>query len=320
MKINDTIFTQDAIEILGELKSQLLLNGIDLLGKMRPTGHNVMVCCPYHNGGKERRPSAGIDMTDGTFHCFACGEVHSLPEVISHCFGKEDIGTFGWNWLLKNFLTISIEERKDIPIDVSRNTLYNNTVIEYVSEEELDSYRYIHPYMYKRKLTDEIIEIFDIGYDKQTQCITFPIRDINGNTLFIARRSVNTKFFNYPQGVEKPVYGLYELYQLKEFPKEVYICESMIDALTIWCYGKYAIALNGLGNELSFSQLQKFPCRKFILATDNDEAGKKARVRLRNVLKNKIVTELDCSTYPIGAKDINDMNKEQFQNLKEKFI
>ena len=93
----------------------------------------------------------------------------------------------------------------------------------------------------------------------------------------------------------------------------------MLDALTIWCYGKYAVALNGLGNELAFSQLQKFPCRKFILATDNDEAGKNARLKLRKRLCNKLITELDYSTYPIGAKDINDMNREEFDNLVEIF-
>ena len=115
------------------------------------------------------------------------------------------------------------------------------------SEEELDSYRYFHPYMYKRKLTDEIIELFDVGYDKDfvlkskttgnemhLQCITFPVRDITGKTLFIARRCVNNKIFHYPEGVTKPLYGIYELYQLPEFPKTVYVCESIIASLFIF--------------------------------------------------------------------------------------
>ena len=67
--------------------------------------------------------------------------------------------------------------------------------------------------MYERGLTDEVIEEFDIGYDKDTRCITFPVRDKSGGTLFVARRSVDTKYFNYPKEAEKPLYGLFELYQ-----------------------------------------------------------------------------------------------------------
>lgn len=331
MIINDTIFNADVTDIINELRAQLVINQIPLLNHIKDTPDNVMVSCIYHKGGQERKPSAGIKKSDGTYHCFACGEVHSLPEVVSNCFGHEG-EIFGWNWLLKNFLTISVENRKEIQIDVSRNHTSNNMCVteSYVSEEELDTYRYYHPYMYKRKLTDEIIEIFDIGYDKNTNCITFPVRDIFGNTLFIARRNVATKFFNYPQGVDKPVYGLYELYRIArqefhcidthiiyDFPKEIIICESMIDALTCWVYGKYAVALNGLGNELQFKQLNDMPCRKFILATDMDEAGQKARARIKYNIRNKIITEYVWDVKK--AKDINDMDLDMFNSLKEVF-
>lgn len=317
MEINHTIFNTDLMEILIELQTQLAANGISLLGHMRQTGHNVMVACPYHGNGQERRPSAGIDMRDGTFHCFACGQVHTLPEVVSFCFGKDDIlGQFGWEWLLKNFLTIQVESRKEIPLELSRNRNQTENR-QYVSEAVLDSFRYTHPYHYKRKLTDEIIEKFDLGFDKETNCITFPVRDISGNTLFVAKRSVQTKFFNYPMNAEKPVYGLYELAQLSKYPKEVIICESMIDCLTAWVYGKYAVALNGLGNELQFKQLNEMPCRKFILATDMDEAGRNARTRIRKNIKGKIVTEYIWLVNE--AKDINDMSREMFDNLQEIF-
>ena len=93
-------------------------------------------------------------------------------------------------------------------------------------------------------MNKEAIEIFDIGYDKNTNYITFPVRDKQGNCLFVARRNVKIKWFNYPNNVEKPIYGIYELYQLKEFPKEIYITESMIDCVYLWTFKKYAVALN----------------------------------------------------------------------------
>ena len=318
MIINDTIFNCSLNEVLNELKRQLTINKIPYLHTIKDSGENIQVSCPYHKRGQEKRPSAGIRKSDGAFHCFTCGEIHSLPEVISHCFGYNDVlGKQGWNWLLKNFLTVSVEERKDVTLDFSRGRNSDNNSKSYIPEDELDKYRYIHPYMYKRKLTDEVIERFDVGYDKYNNCITFPVKDIRGNCLFLATRSVETKYFHYPSGVDKPVYGIYELYSLDSFPSEVYICESMIDALTLWTHNKYAVALNGLGTELQFKQLNDMPCRKFILATDSDEAGMKARDRIFKHLKNKLITQI---IFPTGRKDENESSGEEIENLEAVFI
>lgn len=334
MRINDVQFNVELEDILVELISQLRANNIPLIQKYKDGPTHIQICCPYHNNGQERRPSAGIRKDDGIFHCFACGEVHSLQEVISHCFGHTDdiVGRFGWQWLLKNFATVQTEERKDIELNIVRNNKNDYVEIknDYVKEEELDKYRYIHPYMYKRGLTDDIIRLFDIGYDKNTDCITFPIRDIQGNCVFVARRSVQSKFFNYPEGVEKPLYGLYELNKKyppfmtdvygqkpRSHPTEVIVTESMLDALSFWVVGKDAVALNGLGNELQFKQLRELPCRKIILATDMDERGLAARNRIRmNMNNRKIVTQY---LFPKGKKDANECSKEELMNLKEVF-
>lgn len=335
IQIDDLILNCDVHDVLLELRNQLNINKINLLKDIKDSGKDIMITCPYHKDGQERRPSSGVRKDDGLFHCFTCNIVKTLPELISNCFGYDDYGVYGTQWLAKNFSTISVENRKEIKLDFKRlnsdvDTGCNSTS-KFISEEELDKYRYIHPYMYKRKLTDNIIDIFDIGYDKETDCVTFPIRDIKGNVLAIARRSTKGKYFNYPSGFEKPVYGLYELentvqalvivnngnVKVENVSKdEVIICESMLDALTCWVYGKYAVALNGLGTELQFKQLRELSCRKLILATDNDEAGMKARKRIRDNIKNKIITEY---ILPEGRKDINELSKEEFGNLQEVF-
>ena len=149
--------------------------------------------------------------------------------------------------------------------------------------------------MYTRKLTFDIIRKFDIGYDEDFvlnitddkgkiinqkhigECITFPNKDINGHILFIARRAIHQKFFHYPENVDKPIYGLFELKREIEHGKdikEVYVCESMLDALVIWTYGKYAIALNGTGSAEQYKMLREIDfIRTYILATDNDKAA-----------------------------------------------
>lgn len=330
MVINNMQFNASLNDILQELRIELAANNIPLLQKEpKSSSNSLQVQCPYHGGGQEKKPSAGIRRTDGMFHCFACNEVHTLPEVISFCFGKYDdiFGKFGWQWLLKNFATIQVEQRKDIELDFGREKKPRQ-VPQYVSEEELDSYRYYHEYWGYRKITDEtLIELFDLGYDKKTQCVTMPVRDADGNCLFVARRSVNTKFFNYPKGVEKPLYGLYEIYTILRDrrillkpeavePDEIIVCESMIDALTCWQYHKFAVALNGLGTQLQFRQIEQLPCRKIILATDSDEAGMNAREKIRKNVKGKIITEY---ILPQGKKDINELSLEEFENLQEIF-
>lgn len=305
------------MEVLQELKQQLHLNGVEVFHKFVPTTNNIQTTCPFHKGGQERKPSFGILTRDkgkqeaGTCHCFACGWTGSLEEMISNCFGYDDLGNFGTKWLAKNFQSISIDSRPDIDLGLDMPTIQERKA--YIPDEEYDDFRVFHPYMWARKMTPDTVDIFDIGYDEDTNCITFPIKDEQGHILFIARRSVQTKFFNYPSAVEKPVYGLYELRKLPEYPDTVYICESMIDAITVWGYGEYAVALNGLGSESQYKQLAAMPNRCFILATDNDSAGQNARLNLRKKLKNKLLYDL---VLPEGKKDINDLTQEEFTKCK----
>ena len=331
IKIDDTIIQADTENMLKTLKAELFTKGINRFAYFRRNGDNIQCPCPFHKNGQERKASFGVNGNLNKCHCFTCGWSGGIEDMISELFGFVD-STYGKRWLIKRFNTIEIESRPNIleGLNVRNNVrninVYNSNINRnydsndnkrYITEEELDKYRYIHPYMYERKMDDRVIEIFDVGYDKEKECITFPVRDKNGNCLFIARRSVNTKFFSYPQGVEKPVYGLYELYQLNEFPKEIYICESMIDAITIWTHcGKYAVALNGLGNDLQFSQLNNMPNRTFILATDNDTAGIKAKIRLKKYISNKIIKEV---ILPSNRKDINECTYDEFENIKITF-
>ena len=330
MIINDLMINADCEEVITELQRQLAVNQINLLQRTHDAGRNIQVQCPYHGNGQERRPSAGIRKEDGLFHCFACGQAHTLPEVISYCFGHyEDVlGKFGMNWLITNFATIRKEERKDVEIDMERNnSTSKNTRLEhtasfepnFVSEEELDSYRYYHSYWADRGITDDnIIELFDLGYDIRTNCITFPVRDYQGNCLFVARRNVSTKWFNYPRGVEKPLYGLYEAdlvynFDVNNYPDKLYITESMIDCILLWQADKCAIALNGTGSKEQIERLKKLPIRQYVLATDNDEAGQRAREKLRKALSNKLITEID---FPKDIKDIGECTKEQIENIE----
>ena len=320
LEVNNRKINASILSILETLLKELQDRGINLLRVLKVNGNNIQTCCPYHNNGKEVRPSSGITIENtystksGTFHCFACGKVATLPELISHCFGHEG-SNFGVTWILERFNSTITFSREVELVNTLGNFFQPRTqgLQEYVSEEELDKYRYTHTYMYKRKLTDEIIELFDVGFDKTTNCITFPCYDLDHNCVFVARRSVVGKFFNYPREVDKPVYGL-EKINKNESP--IYVCESIINALTLWTWGYKAVALLGTGSSKQYEILRNFPTRKYILCFDGDTAGYKATRRFKENVKNKIVEWCEIPR----NKDVNDLTYEQFKNLKMRGI
>ena len=304
----------DELQVLYKLRDDCVLAGLSLFHRFRLSGtSDIMTTCPFHKGGQERKPSFGISRVDGTCHCFTCGWAGSLSEMISAVFGYEDNGSYGDKWLSRNFLALSVQMRRPLELNLSRTISRTSKPAPGFTEEELDSYRYIHPYMYERGLTDEIIERFDIGYDCDRAELTFPCFYADGRPAFVARRSVRTKFFQYPKDVEKPVYAAEQFYK-QQYDFAV-ICESVFNALTCWKWGLPAVALLGTGAKEQYEILRNMPVRKFILGLDPDEAGRRGSKKLREQLGGcKIITEFDI---PQGY-DINDLD-EKVLELQEFF-
>lgn len=308
----------DVYHIMLTLQRELRLNGSPLLATIKPPrdGVDLMVTCPYHKHGMESRPSCGIttiakpNVPVGTLYCFSCKTTASLPEVVSHCFGKHDGGVFGRNWIMEHFVSIEENSRGGFFTVPTREITKQEQ--EYVSEEELESYRFVHPYLYKRGMTDKLIEMFDLGYDRQKRMVTFPIKDTNGKVLFVAKRSVDTKFFALPKDLEKPLCYLYEAKKYFTDSKELYICESLFNALTMVKYGFPAIALLGTGTKEQVEALKSLDYRKYILCLDNDMAGRAGMDKLyKSLYKYKLINYFIA---PVG-KDIND-----FVNAGKNFL
>lgn len=319
------------------------LNEVGLLRANRIMGDYYSIFCPFHKQGQERKPSCGVLLHDqmrngrhypaGFCHCFTCGYAHPIEEAVSDMLKAKNMSGVGLDWLKENIPGFDINNtdiEQLIPATLMQN-LTNSFAIDYIaqlsnqpkanfiSEEELASYRYIVPYMYTRGLTDELIERYDVGFDpnhvppgrkKQVPCITFPVRDKDGNTLFIVRRSVEGKYFHMPKGIEKPVFGLDML------PKgctSIVICESILNALTVVKYGKFAVALLGTGTPYQIQQLRETGAREFILGFDPDEAGEKATAKLKRQLRD-VGLVWAYEGIPEG-KDLNNLSFEEFQSL-----
>ena len=295
------------------------------------------IYCPFHSGGQEKKASCGVLLRDqykngsryraGMFHCFACGWAKDLNESVSEILKLKSISKNGFDWLKENVPGFEEEYQFEslIPQDLMEqvNNKYMLDYIKektegdqtYVSEEELASYRFTVPYMYQRKLTDEVIAKYDVGYDanwippgrkKPVPCITFPVRDAQGRTLFFCRRSIEGKFYNLPTGVTKPVYGLD---MIPKGTTSVVVCESIINALTVVSYGYSAVALLGTGNAYQIDQLKQLGCKEFVICMDGDDAGRRATEKLKNQLRSVAIV---WSIRMPDGKDANDCTRDEF--------
>lgn len=300
------------------------------------------IYCPFHSDGNEKKPSFGVLLQDevrggqvykqGFGHCFTCGYAKSLPEMVEDILKTKSISKSGLEWLAENipgFIAQDVEFDYLIPQELIQ-TAQAKYALSYIqekisaavptpiSEEELASYRYTVPYMYERKLTNEIIEKFDVGVDlkwippgrvRPVPCITFPVKDAKGTTLFLCRRSIKGKLYNYPEGVVKPVYGLD---QITSEHTSIIICESIINALTCWVYGYPAVALLGTGNAYQLQQLKELGVKEYILGMDGDDAGHRATAKLHRNLKSVAIV---WTMHLPEGKDINDLSREEFQEI-----
>ena len=321
IEVRKTQFDVDIEEILKQIRTEVKLKkDLDILTDIKPSNEDLMVTCPVHSNGNESKPSCGININTGVFHCFTCGIRGGLDRFISYCFGRDDDGDYGYQWLVNNYGESSYATRKGLSL--AKRPTYKST--KTISEEELDSYRYYHDYMWKRKLTPELVEMFDVGFDpnfklknKKTgktitiPCLTFPVDDIDGNILFIARRAVDRKFFHYPMTANKPIYALSKCLSYKI----IYVCESILNALTLWNYGFPAVALLGTGSESQIKILTHCEFRKIILCLDGDKAGDMGIQRIFNGLQN--ITKISYIKMPRDGRDINDLSKDEFLHLKE---
>ena len=294
--------------ILEKLRAETHRN---LFAKIKVVGDNVFTNCPIHKGGQEKKPSFSVfAKTDdpkvefGKCHCLACGYTASLPKMVADCF-HADI-SFGNKWLVQNYGGSLVEQTSYL-----QEIKLEKPAVKYLPESILEQYEYYHPYMWKRKLTREIVDKFHIGYDQVSDMITFPVWDEHGRLRFLTKRSVEGKRFLIDKAVDKPVY-------LLNFIKEsnihdVMVTESKINCLYLWSLGYPAVALFGTGTPYQYEILKRSGIRHYTLCFDGDEAGDKGTARFIKAMPKDIL--ISIKKLPRG-KDCNDLTKEEFDALE----
>lgn len=322
-------------QVLRDVKLELY--GTGLLKEMNNTGADLMVTCPFHGNGREHNPSCGVLLKDkvlnskkheaGTVHCFTCGYTADLPQFISDVLGLEN-SVAGYKWLIAKY-NYSSQDREPLDLNLYRGDNLSSLSMD---EEEVELFKKsllnsngAYDYLKRRMLADWVIDSYQLGYDSADKTVLFPVRNMEGKVVFYKGRSITGKHFYNAKGVDKSslVFGLYELLHMNfphgnpAYETPIWITESEIDALTLISQGEYAVAI--MGSHISEEQcreLEKSPFRRFVLATDNDEAGRKGASQIKRLLipKGFRFTNLQWHT---ELKDINDLVKQYGGNWRD---
>lgn len=326
-------------QIVDAVRAELLPHG--LMKDKRDVGSDIMVTCTEHKSGRERKPSMGISKTDkvtfdgksipaGTVHCFTCGYTAELPAWIARVFGMSN-PVAGMSWLMKRFAYAVGGERADLRLNLTRG---GRKQVQTIPESEVAQYMVMldnHPEGMEyltgtRKMTQETIERFCLGFNPTESAVTIPVRLPDGRCLFIKQRNINTKVYLNESGVPKTMtlFALHELNlhlnALKLMGErvdnlQVWICEGEFDCMALWQRGKLAVSV--MGSELTEHQaklLMRLGVGSFVAATDNDDAGRKGA----RIIKNLLIPmggKVYNVRYGRTTKDWNAMSDEEFSSI-----
>lgn len=282
-----------------------------------------MCTCPFHKGGKENKPSCGVLLREkvdknrkyeaGTVHCYTCGYTGDLPQFVADFLGLTS-PVQGFKWLVSRY-NYSSAEREPLELNLYRGQAEKASYMDEAEVErfyqELKKSSTALEYLKRRALPSWIIDAYKLGFDPEDGVVLFPVRDMSGKVAFYKGRSLVGKHFYNAKDIDKTsqIFGLYELLaEGKASPEsEIWITESEIDALSLIGQERLAIALMGSHiSEAQCRELETTPFRRFVLALDNDEAGRKGAAQIKRLLipKGFRFTNL---RWDVDLKDINDL-------------
>jgi DNA primase len=168
-------------------------------------------------------------------------------------------------------------------------------------------------YFYSRRITEESVKKFGLGYSQKQDYVTIPVQSPDGITIGFVGRSIEGKDFKNTLGLQKSKI-LFNLHRVRSF-KFVYIVESSFDAIRLDQVGFPSVAT--LGANVSSTQmnlLEKY-FSDVILVADNDEAGAIMTERIVGKIGSKVAVVNIDKKY----KDIGEMSDEEIKKLNYKF-
>jgi DNA primase len=170
----------------------------------------------------------------------------------------------------------------------------------------LDPYKFRHPYLERRGISETVQRMFKIGYDKRSKAVTIPWFDNRGLANIKYRRTESKIFWYYKGG--KPlrdlIFGINHIYARRD--SQAVLVEGEVDALYLWTVGIPAIAIGGSAfTEEKADLIKRSPIERLMIATDNDAVGRRIREEVKTKLAGYL--RIEDVVLPEQYKDINEI-------------
>lgn len=302
-------------------------------------GDNIYCTCPIHNGSDNPR-AFSYSVSKGIWKCWTrdCqdqfkNDIFGLIIGALSAQSGEDIDfSKALKWACK-LLNISNSytkiESKDLEIEDDFVNMVStiNYIAEIYKHKKIDiqcNATMPSKYFLTRGFSANTLEYFEIGdcedaSSKMRGRAIIPIHDDTGSDYvgMIGRTTkeyISPKFLIYPKGFDKRHF-FYNYH--RAIPKAIetsclYIVEGQGDVWKLYEAGVFNV-VSIFGKTISKEQenkLIKLPITHLIILTDNDQAGREAKVQIKRQL-----SRFYKLTFPkIATKDIGEMSVENIQN------
>lgn len=278
-----------------------------------------MLCGDSKKSIRKRRMTITYNNGEVFFHCFNCEKSGTLAELYSELKGvnlyqaiKElDYVEFD---NVKKVLSESTSASKLITNKKSDNLNYilddclskDSTVDGYINKQY---HKKLLDFIQMRRIPDEYNVYIAIKGEYRGRII-IPIFN-NDNIVYFQGRSIKDDFLRY----KNPVVEKSDIVMnIDKFNKDKFIIvtEGIIDAMMIEC-NQGTCVLGGSITDDFISMLLKHTDKGIIIATDNDEQGHKAKLKL---IDGKYGKTLRYFTTPSSIKDLNEYKiKSSISNM-----
>jgi hypothetical protein len=285
-----------------------------------PREDEVYARCPQHErrtGRRENRPRHwSINRATGAHYCFSCGYKGSLLTLIVDLTRQSP-------WEARKKIR---EHRLDFAAWAERMRPVEKALDEYEPGDYIDLSERLECFgdppgtaLRQRGLQRPSVDRYGVRWDLDDKAWVLPIRGPYGDVWGYQTKSEN-RVLNHPSGVHKSrtLFGLDLLVeQPPAFRDYVILVESPLDVVYVDGWGYPAVSSFGVVvSDRQLRLLTRFFDR-FILALDNDDAGKREMRRLvkSNWAKQRPIEVLNYRR--ASGKDPGEMDEAQFVRAVE---
>ncbi|WP_335337853.1 CHC2 zinc finger domain-containing protein [Salinivirga cyanobacteriivorans] len=278
---------------------------------------NDHIKCPFH---KDDKPSCKIYTDTNTYNCFGCGKTGDVIQFIQDKENCSKHAALKIATELANGNTTEHTQNTDVMGIASKRAAEAENFAELFNRQKEGLPRSPKAQEYLRNRCLEQLQ--EVGYNsgvnwkKLKQCITFPLKDKNGNIVSLYGRRItesnghNAEFGKHYYTENRK--GLYPHYPDKH-TETLIITEAIIDAATLQLSienNQYSIlaayGTNGLTAEHKAAISQLSNLQEVIFFFDGDTAGKQGATKYSEELRKDKACLVSTVTTPDG-EDINSL-------------